>query len=234
MFTLAIIKTWDPIYFQQCGWYLDCPFKKPHSFDIALKDSIQPLIPSPATSVPGSESPTYPMRCSSRSKTATKGGKPRGSKRKAAELVEEPMDEDICANGSDIGVLPAELLDPISSHLPREPAPKPIRFVPPAMKAMSSSHACTSSSASPWVLILNDSINMMLDYKAKHNKFPSTYDDMVVYLSDVNIQLNIFPFNSVSMLLFPNSISTERSGFLKKMLEHLGNFSSHVSYCRRL
>jgi hypothetical protein len=37
-------------------------------------------------------------------------------KRKAAQLVEEPMDEDIRATGNDIGVLPAELVDPISSY----------------------------------------------------------------------------------------------------------------------
>ena len=63
MFTPAIIKAWDPIYFQQCEWYLDCLVKKPPPFDIALRDSIQPLlpkIPSPATSIPASESPTPP------------------------------------------------------------------------------------------------------------------------------------------------------------------------------
>ena len=58
MFTPAIVKTWDSIHFQHCGWYLDCPFKRPPPFDIALRDSIQPLISSPATSVPLSQSPT--------------------------------------------------------------------------------------------------------------------------------------------------------------------------------
>ena len=50
MFTPVILKTWDPIHFQQCGWYLDCPIKKPPPFDIALKDFIQPILPSPAAS----------------------------------------------------------------------------------------------------------------------------------------------------------------------------------------
>ena len=40
MFTHAIIKTWNPIHFQQCRWYLDCPFRRPPPFDIALMDSI--------------------------------------------------------------------------------------------------------------------------------------------------------------------------------------------------
>ena len=111
------------------------------------------------------------------------------------------MDKDIPATGCDIGDPPAKLADPINTHPPQAPAPKrihlrapgqakPIIFVPPAVKAMLSSQACTSSSASPWVLILNDSFHMMLDYKAKHNKFPSTYDDMVAFLSEVHIQLN--------------------------------------------
>jgi hypothetical protein len=200
MFTPAIIKTWNPTLFHQCGWYLDCPLKKPPPFDIALRNSIQPLLPSPAASVPTSQSSTSPKDGSSRSKTTTKRCRPRGSKRKAPELVEEPMDEDIRVPSSDIGVPPAELAYPISSHPPRALSPKRIHlraheqakhitFVPHAVKAMSSTQACTSSFASPWVLILNDSFHMMLNYKAKQNKFPSTYDDMVAFLSEVYIQL---------------------------------------------
>jgi hypothetical protein len=33
---------------------------------------------------------------------------------------------------------------------------------------------------------LNDSFHGMLDFKAKHNKFPSTYDDMVGFLTEVH------------------------------------------------
>ena len=107
------------------------------------------------------------------------------------------MDEDIPVTGCD---LPGELADPINSFPPRAVPLKrinlgvpgqanAIKFVPPAVKAMSSSQAYNSSFASPRVLILNDSFHMMLDYKAKHNKFPSTYDDMVAFLSEVHIQL---------------------------------------------
>ena len=197
MFTPAIRKAWDSIHFQQCGWYLDCPLKKPPPFDIALRDSIQPLLPSPAASIPASESP---LGGSSRSKTATKGSRLQGSKRKAIELVEDPMDEDIPATVSDIGDPATELANPISIHPPRAPPlkrihlgvvgqAKPITFIPHAVKAMSSSPAGTSSSFSPRVLILNDSFHGMLDYKAKHNKFPSTYDDMVAFLNEVHMQL---------------------------------------------
>ena len=97
--------------------------KKPHPFDIALRDSIQPLLPSPAASVPASQSPTPPKGGSSRSKTATKGSRPQGSKPKAAKLEDEPMDEDIRATGIDIGVLHSQVVDLLSSHPPRAPAP---------------------------------------------------------------------------------------------------------------
>ena len=198
MFTPAILKTWDPIHFQQCGWYLDCPFKKPPPFDIALRDSIQPILPSTHASDPGSVSPTPAKGGSSRSKTATKESMPRGSKRKAAEMVDEPLDEDIRLTGVHISVPPVEVADPINSyptgapsakriHLAEAVQAKSITFVPPAVKAMSSSQAVSSSSSR--VLILNDSFDRMLDYKAKHNKFPSTYDDMVAFLIEVHIQL---------------------------------------------
>ena len=198
MFTPAIIKAWDRIHFQQCGWYLDCPVKKPPPFDIALRDSIQPLLPSSSVSIPDPEAPTPAKGGSSRSKTASKGSGPRGSKRKAIELEEEPMDEDIPATACDIGEPPTELED---SHPPQAVPLKRIqrgvygqanafKFVPPTIQAMSSSHAYNSSSTSPRVLILNDSFHCMLDYKAKHNKFPSTYDDMVAFLSEVHIYLS--------------------------------------------
>ena len=218
MFTPAIIKAWDPIHFQQCGWYLDCPVKKPPPFDIALRDSIQPLLASSSVSIPDPESPTPPKGGSSRSKTTSKGSRPTGRKRKTVELVEEPMDEEILATGFEIGDPPAEVGDPISSNPPRAPALKrihlrvagqanPISFVPHAVKSMSSSHACNSSYVSHRVLILNDSFPNMLDYKAKHNKFPSMYDEMVAFLSEVYILLISYsfylacPFSLLSILI---------------------------------
>ena len=198
MFTPAILKAWDPIHYQHCGWYLDRPLKKPPPFDIALRDSIQPLLPSPAASLPVSQSPTHPGG-SSRSKTESKGNKPRGSKRKAGELLEDPMEEDTPATRCEIGDPhadpPTELADPPRAstlkrlHLGVPNQDKPIRFIAPAVKAMSSSHAFTSSPDSSRVLILNDSFHGMLDYKSKHNKFPSTYNEMVGFLSEVYFKL---------------------------------------------
>ena len=198
MFTPAILKSWDPIHFHQCGWYLDCPLKKPPPFDIAFRDSIQPLLTSPATSVPFTQSPPPLKGRSSRNKNKTKGSRSRGSKRKADEMLEDPLDEEMHATGTEMGAVPAELEDPIGSLPPRPHGPtrihlgaggqaKPITFVSPAVMAISSSQAHTSSSASPRILVLNDSFFRMLDYKAKHNKFPSSYDEMVDFLDEVHI-----------------------------------------------
>jgi hypothetical protein len=30
IFTEAILKAWDPVHLPTCGWYLDCPLKRPH------------------------------------------------------------------------------------------------------------------------------------------------------------------------------------------------------------
>ena len=44
MFTEGIIKSWDPMHFEKCGWYLDCLLKTPLTFDIILRDAIQPAL----------------------------------------------------------------------------------------------------------------------------------------------------------------------------------------------
>ena len=47
MFTLTIIKTWDPIHFHQCGWYLDCPsFLEETSFLWHCIEGLYPTFPT--------------------------------------------------------------------------------------------------------------------------------------------------------------------------------------------
>ena len=112
------------------------------------------------------------------------------------------MEEDNLATGCDIGDPPAdpptENADPPRAsslkclHLAVPSQAKPIHFIALAVKAMSSNQAFTSSPDSSRVLILNDSFHGMLDFKAKHNKFPSTYNDMVGFLSEVYFKLHSF------------------------------------------
>ena len=41
MFIKGIMKSWDSMHFEKCGWYLDYLFKTPFTFNITLRDSIQ-------------------------------------------------------------------------------------------------------------------------------------------------------------------------------------------------
>ena len=56
MFTKAILKIWDPIHLPTCGWYLDCPLKRPPSSEVSLCESLEPAlkksIPKVKTSIP--------------------------------------------------------------------------------------------------------------------------------------------------------------------------------------
>jgi hypothetical protein len=42
LFRKEIIKSWSSMHWEKCRWYLDCPLKKPPTFDLALQDSIEP------------------------------------------------------------------------------------------------------------------------------------------------------------------------------------------------
>jgi len=44
MYTQGILKLWSTIHLEACGWYLDCPLKKPPSFEIVLRDSLEPSL----------------------------------------------------------------------------------------------------------------------------------------------------------------------------------------------
>jgi hypothetical protein len=44
MFTEAILKAWDPIHLSTCGWYLDCPLKRPPSSEVTLRESLEPAL----------------------------------------------------------------------------------------------------------------------------------------------------------------------------------------------
>ena len=45
---------------------------------------------------------------------------------------------------------------------------------------------------------MNDSFHGMLDFKAKHNKFPSTYDELVGFLSEVYLNIHSFSIHLAS------------------------------------
>ena len=67
----------------------------------------------------------------------------------------------------------------------------------------------------------------MLDYKAKHNKFPSTYNDMVAFLDEVHIQLF---FHSIRLAyLYLKQIYLLNARVLLKLVLELGSHLNHLA-----
>jgi hypothetical protein len=52
MFTEAILKAWDPVHLPTCGWYLDCPLKRPPSSKVTLCESLEPALKGQIASTP--------------------------------------------------------------------------------------------------------------------------------------------------------------------------------------
>ena len=208
MYTPAILKAWDPVHYERCGWYMDCPPKRPPAFDVALRDSLQPalsLLPGPPPPEDVTVSPP-PKRLRGRK---GKSGKARVQKRKASE-IEEDQDEDIPATtaatkeqkeghpeernvehtegGMDTEVLSAGR--EVTTQVAKRPHLTPLgvtashEFTPPSMKSMEPSHRA-SSSISSTVLVLNDTFPAMLEFKAKNMKFPPSYQLMTSSLTKV-------------------------------------------------
>jgi hypothetical protein len=67
MFTEAILKAWDPVHLPTCGWYLDCPLKRPPSSEVTLRESLEPALKGQIASIP---------------KVQAKGSVKKGGKRK--------------------------------------------------------------------------------------------------------------------------------------------------------
>lgn len=44
MLTEGIMKALDKVHWEWCRWCLDCPLQKPPSFDIFLRDSLEPKL----------------------------------------------------------------------------------------------------------------------------------------------------------------------------------------------
>jgi hypothetical protein len=52
MFTKAILKAWDPVHLPTCGWYLDCPLKRPPSSEVPLRESLERALKGKIASTP--------------------------------------------------------------------------------------------------------------------------------------------------------------------------------------
>ena len=236
MYTPAILKAWDSVHYERCGWYMDCPPKKPPAFDVPLRDSLQPALSKlPAPTPPETTAPSPTQR-----KSRKKGkGKGRVQKQKAAEIEEEDIDdEDLPATAAVIVEKGAEqtgdqLLDHMDvvtsgkdhsasmetrppsakrSHvLPAEAAPAE-NFRSPTMKAMSRSLPASSSKVASKVLVINDTFPAMASHKAKTKKFPASYESMTSVLTEVGTStLNYFSF---TVIIYHNVLVFTKKNFV--------------------
>lgn len=215
MYTPAMLKAWDPVHYERCGWYMDCPPKRPPAFDVSLRDSLQPalsMLPGPP---PPEDVPPSPPAKRSRGRKG-KSGKARVQKRKASEL-EDDQDEDIpattVASKEKMEVLPEDRnvedteggkdTEEFSAgreettqivkrpHLTPLGVAGPHVFTPPSMKSMEPGHP-VSSSRSSTVLVLNDTFPAMMEFKAMNKKFPPSYQLMTSSLTKVTIHYAVF------------------------------------------
>jgi hypothetical protein len=165
------MKSWDPLHLEKCGWYLDCPIKTPPTFDIALRNSIQPAF-QPTSSPPtmGEKLPyTEP---------------PKGKRKKFAQVSEQYEDNVIVigepsskkrkvlqpATPSEANPILPSVLEPFSSLR--------IKTKPPQMSQ------CNSDKDS-FELILNDSFLNIFNVKEKTKTWPQSFHDINAFLTKV-------------------------------------------------
>jgi hypothetical protein len=198
MLTEGIMKAWDSVNWDRCGWYLDCPLNKPPSFDIALRDSLEPSLIGTGTQ---KETSTPDKEAASTQKATTTSK--RGSKRKAnvvettAALAAVPVTSqlDKTAAPQSAMIQPPISETPASSSL--EPTAKrvklsthatttPVVFIsPPKRGSMMAKPGIISSNHTSLHLLVNDSFVRMADEKKETGKFCSQYDEIVQFLSKV-------------------------------------------------
>jgi hypothetical protein len=192
MYTQGILKSWSTVHLEACGWYLDCPLKKPPSFEIALRDSLEPSLKS--------LEPTRPSNIANDTSKKPKEPKPKQPKQKEPKrkaIIVEDSDEDTT-------VMEAPILhsaDVTSS--PRQPPAKRLRedltattpivmpaaivgFVtPPKRRSMLATTGQPSRSTSSMEMIINDSFVRIVEEKALTKSWPAAYDDILAFLSKV-------------------------------------------------
>ena len=180
MFTEGIIKSWNPMHFEKCGWYLDCPLKTPPTFDVALRDSIQPALKG-ATKV----TPAIMIE------DVAKMPKKRKSKPKRPMLLIHDSDDDAPIQSSLNNLVVTE---PSSSNLEaifptskrQKTTPSPSFDMPPKFKGMMDIVPTLPVNHTSSDLILNDSFVRIIDDKKQTGTFRAPYDDIVVFLSKVS------------------------------------------------
>jgi hypothetical protein len=239
MFTRGILNSWNTVHLETCGWYLDCPFRKPPTFEIALRDSLEPSLKT--------NEPTRPVSSTKDASKKTKEPKPKEPKPKEPKPKEpkpkEPKRKAIIVDDSDedTAVLEAPLHQSVEvTSSPDEPPSKRLRenptpispivrqtpnvgFVtPPKRKSMLATTGLTFRTTSTMEMIINDSFIRIVEEKTLTKVWPAPYDDILAFLSKVRVQIipsckfyisSHFHLNSPLIWLASALIVNSRSNF---------------------
>jgi hypothetical protein len=201
MYTRGILNSWNTVHLETCGWYLDCPFRKPPTFEIALRDSLEPSLKT--------NEPTRPVSSTKDASKKMKEPKPKEPKPKEPK-PKEPKCKAIIVDDSneDRAVLEAPLHESVEvTSSPDEPPSKKLRenptpispivkqtpnveFVtPPKRKSMLATTGLTSKTTLTMEMIINDSFVRIIEEKTLTKCWPAPYDDILAFLSKVQIQI---------------------------------------------
>lgn len=202
MLTEGIMKSWDSVHWERCGWYLDCPASKAPSFDIVLRDSIQP--PSLRTGTP-SDTVDTPLEVLASQRPASK------SKRQPRQK-KAPVSDQVQRATSPVGTpplfsAPDAALASSASRLPASPPSPSVLLAEPITKRQKvdvpeSSTATTflsppkrhpmkvkvvalSTAYTSQQLLVNDSFVRIVEEKTITGKFSTNYEDIVYFLNKV-------------------------------------------------
>lgn len=245
MYTSVMMKAWKSYYYERCGWYMKLWIALLWShFCLTLHSAthFSHLIEVSLFSATRATTSVFKLTegwlyQTTKVRASGRVVKPCGAKRKANDLVEEPLNDDIyIAATTAIDPPTPSTQDPIppgskrpNLHLSEEETLK--SFTPPKIKSMSLTKPSSSFNLGSEVLIVNSSFRAMLKFKAKNNnKFSPTYAAFVAFLNKVPLycKFQIFIPLSFACCMYGAYLTNKSMSFFK--LERRGNFISTGSF----
>jgi hypothetical protein len=192
MYTQGILKSWSTVHLEACGWYLDCPLKKPPSFEIALHDSLEPSLKS--------FEPTHPSNIANDTSKKPKEPKPKQPQQKEPKrktilvddsdedtnVMEAPVFHSADVSSSPIQPLAKRLREDLTATMPIVMPTAIVGFItPPKRRSMLATTRLPSRSTSSMEMIINDSFVRIVEEKTLTKSWPAAYDDILTFLSKV-------------------------------------------------
>jgi hypothetical protein len=213
MFTEAILKAWDPVHLPTCGWYLDCPLKRPPSSEVTLRESLEPALKGQIASISKVQAKDFVKKGGKRKKSTLEVKKSTPEAKKSTPEAKKSIP---VATNSDVVIEVASILEDVetsainlASPFMKEDEPGAKWYHPtpltqvvsvpssnvstfqllPKLKGMALIPPPISSSSTSSEFILNDSFVRMVEEKQHTKVWPKCYDDIVAFLTKVHIPI---------------------------------------------